>query len=240
MDETPLPSFPTIRILVVDDFERWRRSICSILSGYQQLHVVGQVADGQEAVQKAQELQPDLILLDISLPKLSGLEAASRIRQVAPGAKIIFLTQHSDVDTVRVALSTGARGYVLKVDAGSKLLPAIQTVLRGENFISERLINRRRARRVQFAAPAVLQTGPTEIQSKFVNFSEMGCFVETSRRLPTGSQVRLSFGMQDLVLGCNAIVRHRNEKGIGLEFIQLDPGTQAAFRTLANLTGGSA
>jgi DNA-binding NarL/FixJ family response regulator len=139
MDKTPLLSFPSVRILVVDDVERWRRSICAILSAHQQLHVVGQVADGQEAVQKAQDLQPDLILLDISLPKLSGIEAARRIRQVAPGAKIIFLTQHGDVDTARAALSAGARGYVLKVDAGSKLLRAIQAVLRGENFISERL-----------------------------------------------------------------------------------------------------
>ena len=110
-----------------------------MLSAYQQLRVVGEAADGLVAVQKAQELQPDLILMDIRLPALNGIEAARRIRQVVPCAKIIFLTQHGDVDTARAALGTGAEGYVLKVDAGSKLLPAIGAVLRGEQFVSSRL-----------------------------------------------------------------------------------------------------
>ena len=85
---------------------------------------------------KAQELQPDLILLDIGLPALDGLEAAKRIRQVAPDAGIIFVTQNSDRDIVRVALSTGAQGYVLKTDAGSELLPAVTSVLEGDGFVS--------------------------------------------------------------------------------------------------------
>ena len=98
--------------------------------------VVAEVAGGLEAVQKAQELQPDLILLDIGLPALDGLEAAKRIRQVAPDAGIIFVTQDSDRDMVRVALSTVAQGYVLKTDAGSELLPAVTSVLEGDGFVS--------------------------------------------------------------------------------------------------------
>jgi len=101
-----------------------------------ELHVVAEVGDGLEAVQKAKELQPDLILLDIGLPSLDGLEAANRIRQVAPDAGIIFLTQNSDKDTVRAALSTGARGYVLKTDAGTELLAAVAAVLSGGHFLS--------------------------------------------------------------------------------------------------------
>jgi DNA-binding NarL/FixJ family response regulator len=86
-----------------------------------ELRVVAQAGDGLEAIRKAQELKPDLVLLDIGLPNLDGLEAANRIRQVAPDAKIIFLTQNSDKDVVRAALSNGARGYVLKTDASREL-----------------------------------------------------------------------------------------------------------------------
>jgi DNA-binding NarL/FixJ family response regulator len=89
-----------------------------------------------EAVQKAQELKPDLILLDIGLPNLNGIEAAKRIRQAASGLRIIFLTQNSDKDVVRAALNTGAQRYVLKVDAGSELLTAVAGVLGGDDFVS--------------------------------------------------------------------------------------------------------
>jgi DNA-binding NarL/FixJ family response regulator len=101
-----------------------------------ELRVVAEVADGLEAVQKAEELQPDLILLDIGLPGLNGLEAANRIRQVAPDSRIIFLTQNGDKNVVRAALKSGARGYVLKTDAGSELLTAVARVLEGDDFVS--------------------------------------------------------------------------------------------------------
>jgi DNA-binding NarL/FixJ family response regulator len=127
---------PSIRILVVDDFEPWRQQDCAILQTRQELRVVAEAADGLEAVQKAQELKPDLIVLDIGLPTLNGLEAAKRIRRVAPGVKIIFLTQDSDKDTVGIAFSTGVHGYVLKTDAGSELLIAVARVLGGNDFVS--------------------------------------------------------------------------------------------------------
>ena len=126
----------SVRVLVVDDFEPWRQQVCSILQTQRELRVVAEAADGLEAVQKAQELQPDLILLDIGLPNLDGLEAAKRIRQVDPGAKILFLTQNGDKKIVQAALRTGAHGYVLKTDAGSELLPAVAGVLGGDDFVS--------------------------------------------------------------------------------------------------------
>jgi DNA-binding NarL/FixJ family response regulator len=89
-----------------------------------------------EAVQQAQELQPELILLDMGLPYLNGLEAANRIRQIASGAKILFLTNNTDKDIVRSALRAGAQGYVLKTDAGRDLLPAVAGVLGGDDFVS--------------------------------------------------------------------------------------------------------
>jgi DNA-binding NarL/FixJ family response regulator len=130
------PNMASVRILVVDDFEPWRRCVCSILEGEAEWRVVGEAADGWDAVQKAQELKPDLILLDIGLPKLDGLEAARRIRQVIPGAGIMFLTQNNDKDILNAALNTGAQAYVLKTDVGGELLPAVRATLRGETFVS--------------------------------------------------------------------------------------------------------
>jgi DNA-binding NarL/FixJ family response regulator len=127
---------PTVRVLVVDDYEPWRRFVASEFQKLPELEIVGEASDGQVAVQQAGELHPDMILLDIGLPTLNGLEAANRIRQVAPDAKIIFLTQNSDRDVVRAALSTGARGYVLKTDAGGELYPAMVGVLDSDNFVS--------------------------------------------------------------------------------------------------------
>ena len=124
---------------MVDDFEPFRRFVCSLLSKAAGWRVIGEVSDGLEAVQKAKELQPELILLDLGLPNLSGLEAANRIHRVAPSSKIVFVTQENSFDVVRAALSNGAMGYVLKSDAGSELLEALETVLRGGQFISGRI-----------------------------------------------------------------------------------------------------
>ena len=126
----------SLRVLVVDDFEPFRRVVASILQKQPELQIICEVSDGLEAVQRAEKLQPDLILLDIGLPNLNGIEAASHIRQVAPGAKIIFLTQNSDKEIVAAALSTGAHGYVLKKDAGRELLTGLAGVLGGNDFVS--------------------------------------------------------------------------------------------------------
>ena len=136
--EKPAPPAP-ITILLVDDVEQWRRSVCSMLQSYPRLHIVDEAADGLEAVQKTEELQPDVILLDIGLPHLNGIEAARRINSVAPRTRILFLTQNPDWEIARLALSDGALGYVLKADAGHELLPAIAAVFRGEKFVSSRV-----------------------------------------------------------------------------------------------------
>lgn len=127
------------RILVVDDFEPWRRAICSMLAEHPNLQVVGEAIDGVEAVQKAQELKPDLILLDISLPGLNGIEAARRVLEIIPDVKVLFVTSNVDRDVAAAALTDGAFGYVLKVDGKNEILRAINAVLRGEKIISKRL-----------------------------------------------------------------------------------------------------
>jgi CheY-like chemotaxis protein len=104
----------SVRVLVVDDFEAFRRLPCSILETMPELQVICQASDGLEAVQRAEELQPDLILLDIGLPTLNGIEAARQIRRFSPDSKIIFLTLESSTDVVQEGLNLGARGYVLK------------------------------------------------------------------------------------------------------------------------------
>ena len=126
----------SIRILIADDFKDWRRQVRLLLQVRPEWHAIAEAADGSEAIQKAEELKPDLILLDISLPKLNGLEVAWRIRQLSPSSKIIFLSQNNDRDIVQAALSAGALGYVHKTEAQSELLSAVDVVLRGERFVS--------------------------------------------------------------------------------------------------------
>jgi DNA-binding NarL/FixJ family response regulator len=126
----------SIRILVVDNFEPLRRFVCSTLQTQPEYQVIGEVSDGAEAVQKAQELQPDLILLDIGLPTLNGFEVARQIREHAPRSKILFVSEDRSADIAESALQTGASGYVIKSNAASELLPAVGAVLQGKQFVS--------------------------------------------------------------------------------------------------------
>jgi len=125
-----------VRILLAEDFVPFRRFIRSTLSQRPNLQVVCEVCDGQEAVQKAVELKPDLILLDIGLPTLNGIEAARRIRKFAPESKIVFVSQESSADVVQEALSLGTCGYVVKGQAQSDLLAAVDAVFEGRQFLS--------------------------------------------------------------------------------------------------------
>ncbi len=143
-----------LRILVVDDHAVVRGVICSLLSSDPTLDVVCQTADGESAVQKAEELQPDLILLDISLPGISGIEAGRRIRRVSPHAYIIFLSQHDSLQMVEDALRAGGHGYVTKMDAGAELLQAIRTVVDGKRFVSQRITSQGRKTGIQNGAEA--------------------------------------------------------------------------------------
>jgi DNA-binding NarL/FixJ family response regulator len=131
-----------IRVLLVDDHEIARRSIRSILSRQAGLDVICETADGEEAVKKAEELHPAVILLDISLPGISGIQAARQILAVSPNSRIIFVSQHDSIQTAKDALSVGAHGYVVKSDAGRDLLMAIGAVYEGRPFVSRSLIAR--------------------------------------------------------------------------------------------------
>ena len=129
----------TIRVLVAEDYEPWRRFVLSTLHNFSGLQVICEVGDGLEAVQKAAELQPSLIVLDIGLPTLSGMEAARQIRVRTPYSKILFLTEDRSQEAAEEALRLGASGYVVKSDAGSELLSAVKAVLEGKRFLSSSL-----------------------------------------------------------------------------------------------------
>jgi DNA-binding NarL/FixJ family response regulator len=124
------------RVFVVDDYEPWRRHIESALRASPRWQVVGEAADGLDAVHKAQVLRPDLILLDIGLPVLNGIEAARQILALDADRRILFLSENRSRAVVEAALGTGAPGYVLKSDAGRDLLSAMEAVVEGQRFIS--------------------------------------------------------------------------------------------------------
>jgi DNA-binding NarL/FixJ family response regulator len=122
-----------IRILVADDFEDWRVRIRQLLSFRPSWRIVAEAPDGLEAVQKAAELRPDVVLLDVQMPGLNGIEAARKIRQDCPGSRIIFLSQSSDKEIIRAALEIGAKAFVQKAMAARELIPAIEAALRDDH-----------------------------------------------------------------------------------------------------------
>jgi len=128
-----------IRVLVVEDNPNWSKILLSLLQDATSLVPAGSVSNGVEAVEHAARTRPDLILLDIGLPRLNGLDAARRIRAVSSASKIIFVTENSDPDFVQAALSIGARGYVLKSRVAGELLSAIDIVLNDGIFVSDHL-----------------------------------------------------------------------------------------------------
>jgi DNA-binding NarL/FixJ family response regulator len=129
----------TVRILLVDDFAPFRHYVRCILEGYTEWQLIGEAADGVAALQNAAELQPDLILLDIALPRLNGIDVAQQLGTMVPPSKILFLTSHCAPDIIRMAFAAGAMGYVVKWDANRDLLPAMKAVMAGQQFVSKRL-----------------------------------------------------------------------------------------------------
>jgi DNA-binding NarL/FixJ family response regulator len=130
-----------LRVLVVEDFAPFCQFVRSTLAERPDVQVIGEVADGLEAVQKAELLEPNLVLLDIGIPTLNGIEAARQISKLAPKSKIIFLSQESSCEVVQEALNVGAWGYVVKTKAAIDLLAAVDAVLDGRHFVSVGLSN---------------------------------------------------------------------------------------------------
>jgi DNA-binding NarL/FixJ family response regulator len=130
-----------MRVLVVEDFAPFCQFVRSTLAERPDVQVIGEVADGLEAVQKAELLEPNLVLLDIGLPTLNGIEVARQISKLAPESKIIFVSQESSREVVQEALNVGAWGYVVKTKAAIDLLAAVDAVFEGKRFVSVGLSN---------------------------------------------------------------------------------------------------
>jgi CheY-like chemotaxis protein len=133
-DRVSIPS-----VLVVDDYARWRQTMCSMLKDYADCQLLCEAEDGIEAVLKASKLKPRLILLDLDLPRLNGIEAARQMMQTTPDSAILLVSMNKDADIVSEALSTGAKGYLLKADAATEFWPAIEAVLQNRQYLSRSL-----------------------------------------------------------------------------------------------------
>jgi DNA-binding NarL/FixJ family response regulator len=131
--------FKMLRILIADDHEVARRGIRALLEGHPGWEVCGEAKDGREAVELASSMNPDLILLDIGMPVLNGLEAARQILATSPEAAVLILTMHDTDQVVREVLRAGVRGFVLKSDAGRDLLSAVEALMRQRTFFTTKV-----------------------------------------------------------------------------------------------------
>jgi len=140
------------RVLVVDDFEPWRRHVASTLGESSRWQIVGEAADGPDAIEKAAKLRPDLILLDVGLPTVNGIEAARRILAQDSNLKILFVSEHQAWEIAEAALCTGARGYICKSDSGRELSPAMDAIVEGGRFVAARFGGRVSERTIRHTA----------------------------------------------------------------------------------------
>ena len=127
----------TVRILIVEDFPAFRSLLVSTLKQRLDLTVVGEASNGLDAIEQVQALRPDVILLDIGLPILNGIEVLRRIRNFLDSSKVLIVSQENSEDVVQEALRGGAHGFLVKADVGTQLLPAIDAVLSGERFVGK-------------------------------------------------------------------------------------------------------
>lgn len=130
---------PKLKLLIVDDHPVFRRGVREIIEGHRRFQVVGEASDGDRALQLLSELKPDLILLDIDMPGLSGLEMARKLHREKAETRIVVLTMYKDEDLFNAAMDAGVKGYILKENAGEDIVAALESAAQGELFLSASL-----------------------------------------------------------------------------------------------------
>ena len=130
---------PALQLLLADDHEIVRQGLRSVLESQRDCKIVGEAADGRQAVSMTKELNPDVVILDIGMPSLNGLEATRQILKMRPQTKVLILTMHESDSVIREVLDAGARGYLLKTDAGRDLVSAVDSLRRNKTFFTSRV-----------------------------------------------------------------------------------------------------
>jgi len=137
--DAPQTTGARLRILLADDHEVVREGLKALVEAQADMEVVGEAADGRAAVERAQQLSPDVLVMDISMPGLNGLKATERVRQLCPKVRVLTLTRHTDAGFIQQLLAAGASGYVLKQSASSELVRAIRTVASGASYLDPQI-----------------------------------------------------------------------------------------------------
>jgi CheY-like chemotaxis protein len=220
------------RILLVDDYPVVRKTIRNLLDSYS-LDVCGEAEDGKEAIERVKELQPDLVLLDINMPKMNGIQAAFEIRQLQPATKILFLSVHEcSAEALSAIRVLGADGFVPKSDAGTELIRALRRLFPNAGIPETEptlFASPRRAHRYYFGGAVEL----TEVESGRMlvalvrTLSLYGCFVKTDKTFRAGTKVMLTITNSGFHFSAMGRIVDQVNDGIGIEFSGIGPTDQA-------------
>jgi DNA-binding NarL/FixJ family response regulator len=222
MDSPKIGSSALKRILLVDDFEPFRKVVRSLIKS-PEFVISCEVSDGLEAVQKTEELRPDLILLDIGLPSLNGIEVARRIRLLAPESKIIFLTAESSPEFVREALNLGAQGYVVKTRVASDLLAAVESVLQGGQFVSPGSLGHNRTDAIGTLVPPFIMQADSTFADK------------EKRESPRNHAVQFYFDDASFLVALTHFVKFALEAGNAVIVVATESHRDSLLRRLQSL-----
>ena len=231
------------RILVVDDYPVVRKTICDLLHSHS-LDVCGKAENGQDAVERVKELQPNLVLLDINMPKMNGIQAAFEIRQLLPDTKILFLSVHECSAEASSAIRVlGVHGFVAKSDAGTELIRALRRLFPDAGIPETEptlFASPRRARRYYFGGAVELTDTKSDrmLVALVRTLSLYGCFVRTDKGFPSGAKVMLKITDSGFHLSAIGRVVSQANDGIGIEFTEIGPTDQLRLEDcLAELAG---
>ena len=220
------------RILVVDDYAVVRKTIRNLLASHS-LDVCGEAEDGREAIERVKELKPDIVLLDINMPKMNGIQAAFEIRHLLPATKILFLSVHEcSTEALSAVRVLGADGFVVKSDAGTELIKALRRLFPDPGIPETEptlFASPRRARRYYSGGAVEL----TELESGRIlvalvrTLSLYGCFVKTDKTFRAGAKVLLKITDSRFHVSAMGRIVNQISEGVGIEFTEIGPTDRA-------------